>query len=168
MNELAKKAFRPLVVAALIALEGLLLMPYQDDAGVWTNGVGNTKDVVPGTPITRERALLDLDRNIEEHCAFIPGTVATLNQEQYAAYCLFTFNVGRGGWLGSSTRAAHNEGRYMDACLYMLRWDMVTVHPKGQKPRKVVSKGLARRRYVEYNYCIAGAPSAQWSQVPRR
>lgn len=30
--------------------EGCRLQPYQCDAGVWTDGIGNTSGVVPGRP----------------------------------------------------------------------------------------------------------------------
>jgi lysozyme len=36
--------------------EGCRLQPYQCDAGVWTDGIGNTSGVVPGKTITERQA----------------------------------------------------------------------------------------------------------------
>ena len=151
-------------VAVLIGMEALMLVPYKDEAGVWTDGVGNTKNVVPGKPITYEKAMSDLGNNLQEYEQTVSKALTNpATDGQFAAYTIFTFNIGSAGFRSSQTLKDHNAGRYMDACLRMLRWDKITV-----KGKKVVSKGLARRRYEEYNICIAGVPDYDYTSIPRR
>lgn len=153
-------------LALLIAFESLRLMPYQDGAGVWTDGYGNTHNVVPGIPITKAKAEADLARHVDTFSDVVWFSLKEpVSQTTFDAYTTFAYNIGAGGWRSSSTLAAHNAGKPMDACLYMLRWTKIT-DPKTKK--KVESRGVWNRRYIEYNKCIAGVPHAQWSQVPRR
>jgi len=151
-------------VAVLISLEAVMLVPYKDSAGVWTDGVGNTKGVVPGKPITLEKAMSDLDNNLREYEQTVSQALTKpATDGQFAAYTLFTFNIGSAGFRISTTPKDHNAGRYMDACLRMLRWDMITANGKKQ-----VLRGLANRRYEEYNICIAGVPQDGLSTLQRR
>lgn len=47
--------------------EGCLLKAYWDGIGkVWTNGYGNTKNVIPHSTISQEQANEDLDNNFDE------------------------------------------------------------------------------------------------------
>lgn len=48
--------------------EGLRLKAYKDTVGVWTDGYGNTKHVIPNSTITIEKANQDLDINFAEAC----------------------------------------------------------------------------------------------------
>lgn len=154
-------------LAALMTLEGLRLVPYQDGAGVWTDGYGNTHGVVPNGPaITMEKAERDLRAHTDRFAAAVDKSLTkSVTQAQFDAYTLFTYNIGEGAWRSSSTLKAHNRGDYMDACLYMLRWTKIT-DPKTKK--KVESRGLWNRRYVEYNKCISGVPNVQWTEVQGR
>lgn len=148
-------------VGLLIALEAVMLMPYKDGAGVWTDGVGNTHNVVPGVPITREKAMADLDKNIQTYMVGVEKSLTKpTTNNQLLAYTSFAYNIGVHGFRTSSTAKAHNAAHYMDACLYMLRWTKITVNGK-----KVESKGLWNRRYKEYNYCISGVPNVRWTKV---
>ena len=47
------------------SFEGCQLMPYRDSGGVLTNGYGNTHGVIPGVPITHDKAVADLQANIQ-------------------------------------------------------------------------------------------------------
>lgn len=44
--------------------EGCRLQPYQCDAGVWTDGIGNTSGVVPGKTITERQAAGNFITNV--------------------------------------------------------------------------------------------------------
>lgn len=143
-------------IGLLMALEGLRLVPYRDGAGVWTDGYGNTHGVVPGQAITKEKAKADLERHVATFAKTVDKSLTEpVSDRTFGSYVLFTYNIGQGAWLSSSTRKAHNAGKPMDACLYMLRWTKIT-DPKTKK--LVESPGLWNRRYVEYNECIAGVP----------
>lgn len=150
----------------LIGFESLRLNPYQDGAGVWTDGIGNTHGVVPGRPITKEKAYADFDKHVDKFSATVSKSLTKpVSQPTFDSYVSLTFNAGEGAWLSSSTLRAHNAGKPMDACLYMLRWVQIT-DPKTKK--KMFSQGLWNRRYQEYNTCISGVDNVQWHQVPKR
>lgn len=160
----ARRVLAKWALVVLMGLEGLSLMPYRDVAGIWTDGYGNTHNVVPGKPITQEKAELDLTENVRDAAWAVERSLTQpATDKQFAAYTLLTYNIGNGAWAKSTALKDHNAGRFMDACLRMLRWDKVT-----QGGRLMVSKGLAIRRYKEYNICISGVPNAQWTKVPRR
>lgn len=83
-------------LSLLMQREGVVLTPYQDIRGIWTDGVGNTHGVVPhGPPIPREKAMADLERNVAwaedavNRCVKVP-----LKQNQFDALVSFTFNAG--------------------------------------------------------------------------
>lgn len=151
-------------LVVLMALEGLSLVPYKDVAGVWTDGYGNTVGVVPnGPPISQAKAEADLKRHTDKFASAVDRSlIMPATQSQFDAYTLFAYNVGTGAWASSSTLKAHNQGKYMDACLYMLRWTKIT-DPKTGK--KIESRGLWNRRYVEYNQCISGVPNVRTYQI---
>lgn len=138
----------------LAALEGFRSMPYQDIAGVWTDGYGNTEQVVPGKSVTEVQSKAKLQRHVDK---FTDTVVASLTieptQGQLDGYVLLTYNIGGQAFRTSTTVKDHNAGRFMDACLRMLRFDKARVNGT---LRSV--KGLANRRYEEYNLCIAGVP----------
>lgn len=150
----------------LMGFEALRLVPYRDGAGVWTDGYGNTHGVVPGRPITVAKAEADLRRHTDTFADVVWFSLKEpVSQRTFDSYVTFTHNIGGGGWKSSQVLVAHNAGKPMDACLYMLRWTKIT-DPKTKK--KVESRGVWNRRYIEYNECIAGVPNAHWHQVPRR
>ena len=152
-------------IAFLIGFEAIRLTPYQDGAGVWTDGIGNTENVVPGKDITLAKAYADFDRHVDKFSATVRNSLTKpVSQTTFDSYVSLAFNAGQGAWLSSSTLKAHNAGKPMDACLYMMRWVYIT---NQRTKKKEFSRGLWNRRYQEYNYCIAGVDNAQWSQVSR-
>jgi lysozyme len=117
-------------LSLLMQREGVRLTPYQDTEGNWTDGVGNTHGVVPnGPPITHEKAMEDLERNVAwaedavTKCVTVP-----LNQDQFDALVSFTFNAGpyalpngdHGG--PCSILRALNAGNYIDAAQAFRNW----------------------------------------------
>lgn len=123
--------------------EGLELEPYQDQAGVWTDGYGNTHGVVPGVPITLDKAVADLHVNVQTAVAAVNRLVKVhLNQSQFDALVDFTFNVGQGSLATSTLLKLLNQSDYDGAANQFLRWNLA-----GGKP----NAGLTRRRQAEYN-----------------
>jgi lysozyme len=150
-------------LASLAIMEGWSSPPYQDEAGVWTNGYGNTVGVTRNTkPVSREQGMVDLTKNVD---IFTGSVVKSLTrpttQGQLDSYVQFSYNIGAAAFATSSTAKAHNAGKYMDACLYMLRWTKLTEHGVLRQ-----SRGLWNRRYNEYNVCLSGVPDVGY--VPRR
>ena len=149
MNKLAKGAIT-LSAAGLIALtgyEGYRSLPYQDTGGVWTDGFGNTHNVIPGKAVSVPQALDRLDnntllaQNAVKQCLRLPMT-----QGQYDAFVSFTYNVGSAAFCGSTLVKRFNAGDYKGACDELLRW----VYVKGQKVQ-----GLINRREKERAMCLA-------------
>lgn len=141
-------------ILGIAGLEGFSPTPYQDQVGVWTNGYGNTHGVGPNTsPVSKEKALKDL----EAHVAVFTKDVLTaidsypITQGMLDAFVSLTYNIGPGAFRSSTVVKDFKAGRYMDACLRILRFD---------KAGGKTVRGLALRRYTEYNTCIAGVPNA--------
>lgn len=123
------------------SFEGLSLTAYQDPAGVWTNGYGNTHGVVPGSTITIEQAQTDLLANIAGS-AYVVNKVVTvpLTQNQFDAIVDFVFNLGSGNFQSSTLLRKLNSNDYTGASAEFPKWN----HAGG-----VVVDGLTRRRLAE-------------------
>ena len=123
------------------AFEGIRLVPYQDQNGIWTNGYGNTHGVVPGVSITQAQAEADLLNNIQWAVRVVKGYVnVVLNQFKFDALVDFVFNVGAGNFQKSTLLKCVNANDQKGADAAFMMWDKVA----GQ-----VNKGLARRRLSE-------------------
>ena len=121
--------------------EGLSLTAYQDVAGVWTNGYGNTHGVVPGSTISFQQAQDDLASNIEG-AEYVVNRVVTvqLNQNQFDALVDFVFNLGSANFQSSTLLRKLNAGDISGASAEFPKWN----HAGG-----VVVDGLTRRRLAE-------------------
>lgn len=127
------------------ALEGLRLIPYKDQAGVWTDGYGNTNGVVPGRKITEAEAEADLRANLRTAEAAVERLVKVpLNDYQFGALVSFVFNVGVAAFASSTLLRVLNAGNYEAVPAQFMRWNKITVNG-----RKVVNKGLTNRRSAE-------------------
>ena len=128
-------------IALTEQFEQCRLMPYQDDGGVWTDGWGNTHDVVPGVEITQEKADADLLRNVQSAVDAVNRYVEVeLTQHQFDALVDFTFNCGENAFKNSTLLRKLNVGDYDGACDEIDRWDKIKGRP---------SRGLHRRRDAE-------------------
>lgn len=121
------------------------LSPYQDGAGVWTNGWGNTHHVDPHVQITQEQADRDLLANVQDavDCVNDNVTVA-LTQDQFDALVDFTFNVGCPSFKSSTLLKKLNAGDFIGADAQFAVWDKIRVNGV-----LVPSKGLGNRRAAE-------------------
>lgn len=121
--------------------EGLSLKAYQDVAGVWTNGYGNTHGVVPGTTITQAQAESDLLFNVAGS-EYVVNTVVKvpLTQNQFDALVDFVFNLGSGNFQSSTLLRLLNQNDLVGASNEFPKWN----HAGG-----VVVAGLTKRRLAE-------------------
>ena len=101
--------------AALITVfEGERLTAYKDTGGVWTNGIGNTHNVAPGSTITHEQAVADFERNQAGLISLVDGKPIC----EAAALVSFGFNCGRWAMeealkdLGEMARPVHTTDRH--------------------------------------------------------
>lgn len=121
--------------------EGCRLTAYQDSVGVWTIGVGHTKDVQPGQTITQAEADALLEADLEDVYPCIAASVKVqLSQGQFDALCSFIFNLGCGSFKGSTLLNLLNKGDYAGAAAQFGRW----THAGSQ-----VLAGLTKRRAGE-------------------
>lgn len=133
--------YRNLAQQLIVEFEGIELEAYKCPAGVWTIGVGSTKNVKEGMKITMEEAMLRLSEDMQDAETCVNLAVKThLTEGQRAALISFVFNLGCGNFQSSTLLRVLNEGDYTRAANQFLRWDKV----KG----KVVA-GLTRRRMAE-------------------
>jgi len=129
--------------------EGCRLQPYQCSAGVWTDGIGNTRGVMPGKTITERQAAGNFITNVLRVEAALARCVAvSMPQQVYDALVSLAFNVGTGNACGSTMVALLKQGRWRDACGQLPRW----VYVKG-----VFNQGLDNRRQREMAWCLRGA-----------
>lgn len=129
--------------------EGCRLQPYQCSAGVWTDGIGNTRGVVPGKTITERQAAGNFITNVLRVEAALARCVAvSMPQQVYDALVSLAFNVGTGNACGSTMVALLKQGRWRNACGQLPRW----VYVKG-----VFNQGLDNRRQREMAWCLSGA-----------
>lgn len=129
--------------------EGCRLKPYLCDAGVWTDGIGNTRDVVPGKSITERQAAGTFITNVLRVEAALARCVAvSMPQQVYDALVSLAFNVGTGNVCASTMVKLIKVSRWRDACYQLPRW----VYVKG-----VFNQGLDNRRGRELTWCLKGA-----------
>ncbi|TGH88966.1 phage late control D family protein [Escherichia coli] len=124
------------------------MQPYQCSAGVWTDGIGNTSDVIPGKTITERQAaeglisnVLRVERSLERCVKQQPP------QKVYDAVVSFAFNVGTGNACSSTLVKLLNQRRWADACRQLPRW----VYVKG-----VFNQGLDTRREKSWHKTTVG------------
>ncbi|WP_198420734.1 lysozyme [Massilia atriviolacea] len=121
--------------------EGCRLSAYQDSAGVWTNGYGNTHGVVPGSTITQQQADADLKANIQNSVNDVNRLVTVqLTPGEFDALVDFDFNLGRGNLASSTLLSRLNAGDFAGAAAQFDRWD---------RSKGTVLAGLLRRRQAE-------------------
>ncbi|HDK6400651.1 TPA: lysozyme [Klebsiella variicola] len=129
--------------------EGCRLQPYQCDAGVWTDGIGNTSGVVPGKTITERQAAGNFITNVlRVEAALARCVLVSVPQYVYDALVSLAFNVGTGNACSSTMVKFINQKSWRDACYQLPRW----VYVKG-----IFNPGLDNRRGRELAWCLKGA-----------
>lgn len=128
--------------------EGVKLTAYKCPAGVWTIGVGTTKDVRPGQVITEAQAMGFLARDLAVFEDEVKRLVKVpMSQPVFDALVSFTYNLGARN-LGSSTLLKKLNARdYKGAADEFLKWD---------KAGGRQLAGLTRRRIAERRLFLKG------------
>lgn len=131
------------------------LRAYLDIAGIPTACDGITRGVRMGQSFTEAQCTAKLIEEIEIHargalrCA--PSLARPGRDYQRAAAISLAFNIGVGGFCGSSVRRAFEAGQVAYACDRFLPWNKARV--RGQL-RPV--RGLTLRRQREREICLTG------------
>lgn len=105
--------------------EGCVLHTYRDSRGIPTIGFGNTgPDVVMGLVWTQAQADEALTRRLaaEFEPAVNSGVKVKLIQNQFDALVSLTYNIGTGGFLGSTLLRQLNAGDYRAAADDFMMW----------------------------------------------
>lgn len=137
-------------VTLLAGLEGYRSMPYLDIAGVLTDCFGETENVRPGVERGKLECLRLLDKKAYDHALFVlDNTRGNINVNELVSLISFTYNIGKNGFLQSTTRREFNAGNHTKACNAMGLWNKVTIAGV-----KVVSPGLMNRRNEEIKLCL--------------
>lgn len=140
----------------LIELEGMKFQAYKDTADKWTIGIGhlikdNEKELmhrVLSKPECTALAYEDLrqSESLVNRLVKVP-----MNQQQYDALVIFSFNIGGSAFAASTVLRLMNECNYKEACEHFDDWVKVT---KGG--RRIFSEGLQNRRDEEQELFING------------
>jgi lysozyme len=132
--------------------ENIVLVPYKDQKGIWTIGIGITH-YENGAPVTEHDPHITLARAYELTKKYSEGDYnwlaskvsITLGVNQTAAIMSLLYNIGRAGFANSTVLRRLNMGDFSGAADAFLMWDKVTM-PSGEK---VESTGLLNRRKRE-------------------
>ena len=130
----------------LVESEGLKLKAYKCQAGVWTIGIGHTKNVKEGDVITNTEAqkLFDLDSEWVDNA--IKRSGLTLNQNQYDALFSLIFNIGESHFYSSTLLRLLKQGgvKRKDIELSWKAWNKARINGELK-----ISRGLDERRKKE-------------------
>lgn len=111
----------------LIALEeDCRLESYRCDAGVWTNGWGETAGVRPGMRWTQEQADARFLASLTEYAAAVEDMLTVpASEAQRGALVSLGYNVGLNGLRGSTVIRLHNKGDTAGAARAFSLWNKV-------------------------------------------
>lgn len=148
--------------------EGFRSTPYQDSAGVWTQGIGETVGITATSPpvdyiTARTRFLTLLQFKYSDPVnALIEDAPTT--QDQFDAMVSLAYNIGVDAFARSTVLRAHKAGDYDAATAAFAMWNKITSLATG---KLVVERGLTIRRAREASiYHGPAAPDAVGSTTP--
>lgn len=131
--------------------EGLRLKAYLDQAGIPTIGYGTIiyedgRRVKMGDAITQDVAVMLLNKDAERRWNAIKHAIRVpINDNQAAALISITYNIGVGGFLGSTLlKRINSRDTEENIRSAFAMWNKITVNGK-----KVENKGLTARRKRE-------------------
>lgn len=142
------------LVAAATLWEGTKYYAYRDIVGVPTVCMGYTgPDIVFGKKYTHEECAAYLRKELVTHSTGLLQCVTRpLQEHQYNAFTLFTYNVGVAGACSSRAIRLFNEGRTEEAC------KALAYSPSGSPAWSYAGgkfvQGLHNRRIYEMKMCL--------------
>ena len=137
----------------IISFEKVRLIAYDDGCGVWTLGVGRTKDVKRGDVCSAKQAFDWFAAELAQYGYVVNACVSQpLTQCQFDALTSFTYNVGATALRSSTLLRLLNAGDYTGAAAQFPRWNKGTVNNK-----LVELAGLTLRRKAEQKIFETGA-----------
>ena len=129
----------------LVQEEGLKLKAYKCQAGIWTIGIGHTKNVKEGDIITNTEAQNLFDEDSEWVVRAIYRQKLTLTQNQFDALFSLVFNIGEAHFYSSTVLKLIKSGaKRKDIEMYWKAWNKARINGE-----LVISKGLSERRKRE-------------------
>lgn len=135
-----------LAVALIIPWEGLQLKAYKDIVGVWTICYGHTQGVKPGQVMTKEDCDNQLAEEVKVYNDYLRSYVGRdMPVKVEAAFTSWIYNVGPGNAKTSTLVRYAKEGRWVDACNQLPRWN---------KAGGKTVRGLTNRRAAEQKLCL--------------
>lgn len=135
--------------------EGLSLKAYPDAAG-YSIGYGHY-GAKAGDVITRDEAERLFDQDVAKYEAAVSLTTPRATQQQFDAMTSLAYNIGTGGFAGSTVARLHNAGDYAGAADAFRMW----VKSQGQ-----TLPVLQQRREKERNVYLNGYPGYGYSTPP--
>ena len=115
---------------ALKQSEGCRLDAYQDEAGVWTIGYGDTHQVKPGDRITLEEAEGLLLLRVDQFERAVRAAVKRpMTQGQFDALTSLCYNIGSAAFSASELVKQFNADEIENAARQFARW----IHVKGEE-----------------------------------
>lgn len=142
----------------LKAHEGFRSRMYLDSAGLATIGYGHliksNENHLMSATLSEEQAATILQQDTQQAQAVVNSQVYTpLTQPQFDALVSLVFNIGAGGFGGSTVKARINN-KYAESDIKEAwgRWNKITVNGE-----LVFSQGLANRRKDEIELYFTGA-----------
>lgn len=141
-----------LLLTLLLGFEGVRYVAYRDVAGVPTICAGHTEGVVMGQVASPEICRDLLSKDAYRYWEAVDRLVKVdMEPWQWAALSSFAFNMGIGALESSTLLRLANQGRWVDACHELPKWNKAR---RGADGPKVVWPGLVKRRTQEMFICL--------------
>lgn len=143
-----------LATSALEVDEGKRNVGYLDVAKIPTDCFGHTgPDVAVGRRKTDAQCAAQLKGDVAIHMDGVLRCTPALGGHPYqlAAATRITFNIGVGGYCGSTIARRFNAGDWRGACEAFLPWNKVRLNGRLQ-----IVRGLVLRRQRERAMCLTG------------
>jgi GH24 family phage-related lysozyme (muramidase) len=132
-------------------------VPYKDSGGIYTDGFGNTRNVIPNRKVSVLSGLVTLSQNTKEaEKAINQCVIVGMYQHEFDALVDAAFNLGGKKVCDSSMVKELNAGNYKASCEAYLLYDKIRVN--GQlvscKDAKYNCRGIVARREKERAVCL--------------
>jgi lysozyme len=150
--------------ALIQQFEGLSLTAYLCPAGKWTIGYGHTEGVQPGDKITKAHADSLLASDLVSYARAVDDALGACeaSQHEFDAMVSLAFNIGVGGFEGSTVLRLHRQGDHQGAARAFGMWNKAAVDGRLQE-----MPGLTRRRAAETVFYLTPDAAAVFVEMPQ-